>query len=131
MSFKKNNGKHSTPKIPFERKYEPVLPIEAFYRRQILFVLYAAILISISLAIGMIGYHSLANLDWTEAFHNAAMILAGMGEIDAMPDNTARIFSGFYALFSGVVFLSTVAVMFSPLVHRILHIMHLENTREE
>ncbi len=131
MTTQKSNSKQSTPKIPFELKNTPLLPIKAFYKRQLLFLIYAAILISISLAIGMIGYHITAGLDWIQSYHNASMILAGMGEIDTMPDKGAKIFSGSYALFSGVVFLSTVAVMFSPLVHRILHMMHLESTKEE
>lgn len=131
MHIKKANSNQITPIATFEHKNKPLLPIEAFYKRQLLFLLYASVLIATSLAIGMIGYHALAELNWTQSFHNAAMILAGMGEIDPMPDNAARIFSGIYALFSGVVFLSTVAVMFSPLVHRILHIMHLERSKED
>ncbi len=131
MPSRKPTPKRKSLKPLFEHKNKPLLPRDAFYKRQLMFVLYASLLILISLGIGMIGYHLIAELNWTQSFHNAAMILAGMGEIDPMPDNGAKIFSGSYALFSGVVFLSTVAVMFSPLVHRFLHIMHLEGTTDK
>lgn len=131
MSTTKSSRKPNPSKSIFEPETSPLLPIEDFYKRQLSFLIYASILIAVSLAIGMIGYHFTADLDWVRSYHNATMILAGMGEIDDMPNNGARIFSGSYALFSGVVFLSTVAVMFSPLIHRILHKMHLENSKEE
>ncbi|HUR31077.1 MAG TPA: hypothetical protein VMZ69_06565 [Saprospiraceae bacterium] len=126
MSNSKKQTKAGIGSLAFEHKNKPLLPAREFYKRQLLFIIYASMLITVSLSIGIFGYHAVAGLDWTESFHNSAMILAGMGEIDTMPDNTSKIFSGCYALFSGVVFLSTVAVMFSPLVHRLLHMMHME-----
>ncbi|MDQ3016771.1 MAG: hypothetical protein M3R25_08675 [Bacteroidota bacterium] len=110
----------------FEPKSKPLLSHEQFLIRQLRFVLYAMVLIGISLLIGMFVYHWAGQLDWVKSFHNASMILSGMGEVYPMPDDKARICSGVYALFSGVVFVSTIAVMFAPLGHRILHIMHLE-----
>ena len=57
---------------------------------------------------------------------NASMILAGMGPVDLLPNNGAKIFASFYAIFSGVVFLGAVGVLFAPLFHRFLHRFHLE-----
>src|SRR6187399_2889381 len=112
----------------FEHTSKPLLDTRSFYIRQIKFILYAFSFLGFALAIGMIGYHLSTGMDWVSAYQNATMILSGMGEIDTMPSNGAKIFSGSYALFSGVVFLSTVAVMLAPAVHRLLHIMHIENT---
>ena len=84
------------------------------------------------LVIGMIGYHWLGGLTWQESFYYAAMILSGEGP---PPDPQAltsvglshlHVFAGFYALFSGVTFITTVAVLFAPVVHRFLHRFHLE-----
>ncbi len=111
----------------FEHKNAPLLPASQFYARQLRFVFFAVFLIMICLAMGMMGYVSFAHMNWVMAFQNASMILSGMGEIDPMPDNPARIFSGVYALFSGVVFISTVAVMLAPAAHRLLHILHIES----
>lgn len=111
---------------PFEHAKKPLLDIRAFRRRQIRFFLYAFVLILISLVIGMIGYKYFTGMPWVSSFYNASMILTGMGPADEMKTPGAQLFAGLYALFSGVVFLSTVAVMFSPLIHRFLHRMHME-----
>jgi hypothetical protein len=110
----------------FEHKDKPLLPTNDFYKRQLIFILYALALLSFSLGIGMIGYKSFTGMAWIDAFYNASMILTGMGPIAPMPTTAAKIFAGSYALFSGVIFMSTVAVMFSPLVHRFLHLMHID-----
>ncbi len=117
--------------LPFEHTSRPVLDARSFYQRQLKFMLYAFSFLTICLGIGMAGYHLIAGLDWVSAYHNATMILSGMGEIDQMPTNAAKIFSGTYALLSGVVFLVTIAVMVSPIVHRFLHRMHVEEPEEE
>lgn len=113
----------------FEPAKKPLLDIKTYRKRQLIFMFYAFCLIIFSLLIGMVGYHFAIGIDWPGAFYNASMILAGMGPADVIPveDSGARIFAGFYALFSGVVFLSTVAVMFAPVLHRFLHKIHLES----
>jgi hypothetical protein len=54
------------------------------------------------------------------------MILTGMGPVTEMKTSCAKIFSSFYALYSGVAFLSITAVFFAPIIHRLLHILHVE-----
>lgn len=115
----------------FEHQSKPLLPRKAFYRRLQRYVLYAFVLLAGSLAIGMAGYHWIARLSWMDAFLNASMILTGMGPIDEMLTAPAKIFSGLYALYSGIAFLTTVAVMFSPIAHRFLHKLHVEETLSE
>jgi len=114
----------------FEHKSKPLLPTSDFYKRQFRFVLYSLGLLTISLGIGMIGYHLSTGMAWIDAFYNASMILTGMGPIDPMPTSGAKFFAGCYALFSGIVFLSTVAVMFAPVIHRFMHIMHIQDESE-
>lgn len=77
-----------------------------------------------SLILGMLGYHYLAALPWIDAFENAAMILSGMGPVDSLGNDAAKIFAGCYALFSGVVFLGVIAIVLAPLVHRFFHKFH-------
>jgi hypothetical protein len=113
----------------FEHKSKPLLSISDFYSRQLIFIGYALGLLTFSLGIGIVGYRVLTGMAWIDAFYNASMILTGMGPIDDMPTAGAKLFAGSYALFSGIIFLSTVAVMFSPLIHRFLHIMHLNEDK--
>ncbi len=84
------------------------------------------IILFISLAIGMIGYHSYFHLGWVDSLYNASMILTGMGPVDKAPGNAAKIFASMYAIYSGVTFLTSVAVILGPVVHRFLHKFKIE-----
>ncbi len=112
---------------PYEYTRKPLLDIKTYRQRQLKFFLYAILLIMISLGIGMIGYRYFAGLDWVSSFYNASMILTGMGPADELHTDGAKIFAGCYSIFSGVIFLGTIAVMFAPMVHRFLHRIHLES----
>jgi hypothetical protein len=85
-----------------------------------------------ALAIGMAGYHQLGRLGWVESFYYASMILSGEGpplDPQALPSaglERLHLFAGFYALFSGVTFITMVGVLFAPAIHRFLHKFHLE-----
>lgn len=59
------------------------------------------------------------------------MILTGMGPVDRAVTDGAKWFSSFYAIYSGVAFLTSVAVIFSPVVHRFLHQFHIDMEDEE
>jgi hypothetical protein len=112
--------------FPFEHKQKPLLPFRAFVSRQLRFAAFSLLLILVSLLLGMAGYHGIAGLSWVDAFYNAAMILTGMGPVAPLQTTGAKVFAGAYALFSGVVFLSTAAVLLAPLVHRLMHRLHME-----
>lgn len=90
------------------------------------YALFAFGLIVFSIGMGILGYHYLAQLNWIDSFHMASMILTGMGPIAEMPGDTAKLFSSFYALYSGMAFLSMTAVFLTPIIHRLLHILHVE-----
>jgi hypothetical protein len=83
-------------------------------------------LILASLALGSAGYHGFEGLPWLDATLNASMILTGMGPVNELHTTAGKAFGIFYSLFSGVVFLTSVAVMFAPVVRRFLHRFHLE-----
>ncbi|MCB0741723.1 MAG: hypothetical protein KDB92_11895 [Chitinophagaceae bacterium] len=108
-----------------KRKY--ILSRNKFIKRVINYTLFAIALLTISVAIGVLGYHYFGNLGWLDSFYNASMILTGMGPVNEMTTQAAKIFASFYALFSGVVFLSTVAIFFAPFAHRIMHLLHIDN----
>jgi TRAP-type C4-dicarboxylate transport system permease small subunit len=112
-------------------KQRNILPPRDFARRMFLFFLIATAMIIVSLWIGILGYHYFAELNWTDSLLNASMILTGMGPVDRLTNDTAKVFASFYSLFSGVAFLSTVAIFFSPIAHRLLHLLHVENKEEE
>jgi hypothetical protein len=86
----------------------------------------ALLLVAISLAGGMLGYHYFENMEWIDAFANASMILAGMGPLTPLATWGGKLFAGFYALFSGLVFVAAIGLIFAPVVHRLLHRFHME-----
>ena len=110
----------------FERRSQPLLPRRAFAARMARGGFFAAGLAGGSLAIGTLGYHAFAGLAWTDSFLNASMILTGEGPVDPMGSTGAKVFASAYALFSGVVFLTSLSVLLAPLVHRFFHHFHLE-----
>ena len=89
-------------------------------------VLLAATLLGMSLVIGMVGYHWLAPMGWTDAFLNAAMLLGGMGPVDPLTNDSAKLFAGAYALYCGVVFIATAGLVLAPVGSHILHRFHLD-----
>lgn len=111
--------------LMYEHRTKPLLPRREFLRRLALHGLAATVIITVSLGLGILGYHGLAGLGWIDALLNASMILAGMGPVDALRSDAAKLFASFYALFSGVVFLATAGIIMAPVAHRLLHALHL------
>ncbi|MCS7083058.1 MAG: hypothetical protein N2561_06960 [Bacteroidetes bacterium] len=114
----------------YERRRDPPLPRMRFLMRMLWHASGAALLVGAALGLGMWGYRVFVGLDWVDAFLNAAMILGGMGPVAELRSPAAKIFAGCYALFSGLLFLVTAAVLLSPLVHRFLHAFHWDPEEE-
>jgi hypothetical protein len=89
----------------------------------------AFLLVVLSLALGMAGYEGFEDLPWRDAFLNSAMILGGMGPVDAPQTEAGKVFAGLYALYCGLVFLVCVSVVLAPLLHRALHKFHWKTDR--
>ncbi len=111
--------------MKLEHKTEKVVSVKRFVFRLLRYSCYAVILILFSVGIGMMGYHHFAQLNWLDSFHMACLILTGMGPVAEMQSSGAKVFDSLYALYSGVAFLSITAVFFAPIVHRIMHILHV------
>lgn len=103
-----------------------ILSHKDFVRRMLVYTGIALGMVAISLGIGVVGYHYCADLEWLDSLYNASMILTGMGPVDKLETAGAKWFASFYALFSGVVFLSTVGIFFAPIAHRLMHVLHVD-----
>lgn len=111
----------------FERKHQRIVPVHVFVRRVIVYIGMAIALILVALFIGVAGYHWIAGLDWIDSLLNASMILGGMGPVNILTSSAAKIFASFYALFSGLVFIAVMGIVFSPIAHRMLHTFHVDD----
>jgi hypothetical protein len=105
----------------FESFKEPLLPKAKYYLRLLYHVATAVGIIAGSLLMGVLGYHFLEGQPWLDAILNAAMILGGMGPVNALHTPAGKLFAAAYALFSGVIFLVIAGILFAPAVHRFLH----------
>ena len=112
----------------FEHRAQPVIPSRQFMARLARSVVVALGLIAVSLLIGMVGYHALEGLAWIDAFLNAAMLLGGMGPVNAPVTYGGKLFAGFYALYCGLAVIAIAGVILAPVAHRVLHRFHMENS---
>jgi len=110
----------------YEHYKQPVLPFPAFLKRLLRHLGIAVLILAVSLGIGVIGYRMLAGLGWVDSLLNASMILGGMGPVNSLTSNSAKIFASLYALFSGIVFLVAAGVLIAPVAHRLLHYFHMD-----
>ncbi len=111
----------------FESRTEPLASRFVFIRRVIKYVLLGMGVCGGALGIGILGYHYIARFSWIDSVLNASMILGGMGPMGDLPNDDAKLFASFYALFSGLVFISVMGIMLAPAAHRALHLFHLDD----
>ncbi len=110
----------------YEPKTRPPIPRHLFVRRVLLHAAAALALLLFSLMIGMLGYETLEQLPWRDAFLNSAMLMGGMGPVDAPLTDGGKLFAGLYALYAGLVFIVAASLLFAPIVHRMMHKFHWE-----
>jgi len=114
-----------------ERRHEPLAPPHVFRGRMLRSGGVAAAIILFSLAIGVLGYHTLGGIEnWVDCLYNASMILGGMGPVAELTTDAGKVFASAYALYSGVVLLASVGVLLAPALHRVLHHFHIETEED-
>ncbi len=115
----------------FEHRHEKLMPRRLFLRRLAKYALISFGIIIVSLVIGMVGYYEFAGYSWVDSFVNAAMLMGGMGQVNALHSDAGKIFAGFYALYCGLVVLVSIAIFAAPIFHRFLHHFHLESEHQK
>jgi hypothetical protein len=114
----------------FENLRQPLASPAVFARRMARSLLLATGLIGLSLLVGMVGYHRLAGLGWIDSFENAAMILGGMGPVAELHSQSAKLFAGLFALYSGLFLILVAGLVLAPALHRLLHRLHIDDKDE-
>lgn len=115
------------PILDYESRHQPVLSRGAFAWRVASSTGIALLLVGVSLAAGMVGYHHYENMAWIDAFVNASMILSGMGPLTPLKNWGGKMFAGLYALYSGLTVIVAAGLILAPVVHRVLHRFHVES----
>ena len=112
----------------YENRHQKPLPRPLFLRRILAHALIAAGIITMSLGIGVAGYCGFEHLSALDGFLNSAMLLGGMGPVNAPVTHAGKLFAGFFALYAGLVFIVTAGLLFTPLLHRLMHHFHWDET---
>ncbi len=115
----------------YERRTQPLLPRKLFYARLLKHAAVSFSLLFLSLGLGIAGYRILEGFSWIDALLNASMILGGMGPVNPLVTVGGKLFASFYAIFSGVIFLVGAGIFITPVAHRIIHSLHLDETSPE
>ena len=115
---------------PPAARVHPLAPRRVFYSRVRRAASYALGLVALTLAAGMVGYRVFETMSWLDAFHQAALVLSGVGAATEITSASGKLFDGVYALFCGVVLLAATGILFAPVLHRLLHRFHLEDARD-
>jgi hypothetical protein len=118
--------KLSNFKPMFESKHEKLAPVSVFAKRMVGAFGLSIGIIGGALFIGIAGYHWIDGLDWIDALLEASMILGGMGPVNPLRNDAAKIFASGYALFSGLVLIGVMGIILTPITHRVLHKFHVE-----
>jgi len=108
----------------YEQKKHSPISTKRFLKRMLLHAAAALTLLFLSIIIGMAGYEHYEQLSWRSAFLNTAMLLGGMGPVDAPLSDAGKLFAGVYALYAGLVFIIVAGLILAPIVHRIMHKFH-------
>ena len=121
--------------MPWEHRSEPLAPSHVFAGRILRQLLLVAAIVGVALAIGTVGYLLVSkgteNLGLVDSFLEASMLLSGAGPLytERTSSDSLKLFSSVYALFGTLVVVSSVGILASPIVHRVLHRLHLERGR--
>jgi hypothetical protein len=111
----------------FEHRQQPVLAPHLFVRRQLRHFGYSSGIIGFSLAMGTAGYCYFGQMNLLDGFYSATMILTGMGPVTVLTTAGGKLFASFFALYSSLAFLSTSAILLAPAIHRILHLLNVDD----
>ncbi len=83
------------------------------------------------IAIGTIGFHAVEKYSVLDSALNSIMIMTGVGTVGAINTTAGKVFTGIYSILSTLVFFTVLAIIFTPLLHRLLHKLHLDVDRKE
>jgi hypothetical protein len=111
----------------YEARAQKPIARPHFAKRVLAHVAIAIALIAFSVAIGMAGYSGFEHLSPLDSFLNTAMLLGGMGPVNPPVTEAGKLFAGFFALYAGLVFIVTAALLFTPLLHRLMHRFHWDD----
>lgn len=108
----------------YEKISERLISRRQFYIRLFKHLLSILALITVSLFIGICGFIYFEGLSLSEAFLHSSIMLSGLGIIEKPITKSGHLFVGIYGLYIGLVFIASMSIIVSPVIHRIIHKFH-------
>ena len=112
-----------------EHRSRPVVSSQQFAWRLLRACLVWLLLTLFGLVLGMTGYMLTEGMTAIDAFLNAAMILSGMGPVAELKTGNGKLFAGLYAIFSGLLIVIATGFILAPVIHRIMHVLHVDDDK--
>ena len=119
----------------FEHVSKPLASPQEFVRRWLTSLGVVVVLLLLSLLAGAAGYSLFemkpidttgASYGLSDALYDAAMIMSGMGPVHHPAGVCGKLFASLFAMYSGLLLAVVTGILLAPLLHRVLHHMHLE-----
>ncbi|MCX5697356.1 MAG: hypothetical protein NTU54_05260 [Candidatus Omnitrophica bacterium] len=110
----------------FEHYRQPLLPRKAFYIRMLCSIALSFLLLVVTVLIGAAAFRYIEHFVWIDAFLNCLLIMTGVGTVGIVNSPAGKIFTGIYSIVSTMVFFTILAIIFTPLLHRLMHKFHLD-----
>ena len=114
----------------FEHYHQQLLPKDKFFMRMTRSVVVSLLLLCATIMLGMIAFHFTEKYSWLDSFLNSVMIMTGVGTVGVINTSAGKIVTGIYSLMSTLIFFTILAIIFTPLLHRLLHKFHLDVDRK-
>lgn len=111
----------------YERITDQIISRQSFVLRIIKHLFYVLLIMAISIFFGAVGFYVYESKNVEESFLHAIHILSGFGLIEVPETFGGKVFAAFYGLYASLVFLAAFSLIFAPIVHRILHKLHLDD----
>jgi hypothetical protein len=115
------NGVEGEKTSLYENRRQTPLKRSEFYFRLLRHMLVAAAVLLVSVVIGIIGYKCIIGLKWLDAFYVTNMVITTEGTIINVNTPLEKLFVSLLSIYAFIIFLVAMGVIFSPLLHRLLH----------
>ncbi len=111
----------------YESRSEELISRKRFALRVLVHLLVAMAFVTFSLLMGVVGYLWIeGGAHWHDVTLNMAMIASGIGPIMLPQTVKGKIFLAIYGGYISVVYVAVMGVVFAPILHRVLHVFHLD-----
>jgi sterol desaturase/sphingolipid hydroxylase (fatty acid hydroxylase superfamily) len=114
----------------FEHYRQPLLPRKVFYLRMLRSIAASFLLLVATVLIGTIAFRYIEGYTWIDSALNCVLIMTGVGTVGIVNSAAGKIFTGIYSIISTLIFFTILAIIFTPLLHRLMHKFHLDIDRK-